>query len=147
MFSAFPGSRLRSLFAAAVLAAGAITSTADAQVLYGSLVGNITDPSHGAIPNAAVKIVNKGTAQEWSLTTNEIGAFSISTIPPGAYDVTISASGFQNAVREGVIVAANNVVRVDVALSVGAITETVRVRADVAVLQTDTADVRQEIRA
>src|SRR4051812_26270077 len=118
-----------------------------AQVLYGTILGNVTDPSHGAVPGANVKIVNKGTSQEWTLTTNEVGGFSMSTVPPGTYDVTISSAGFQTATREDVIVAANNAVRVDLTLAVGAISETVRVHAETATLQTDSSDVRQEIRA
>ena len=140
-------SRLLHVVAAAVLLAVLPPAVLEAQVLYGTIVGNVSDPSHGAVPGAAVKIVNKGTTQEWAMTSNELGGFSITTVPPGTYDVSVSASGFQGAAREGVIVTANNVVRVDITLSVGAVSETVHVHADAATLQTDSADVRQEIRA
>jgi hypothetical protein len=149
MYPSFtPRSRAKFLVATALLA-GLIFGVlaVEAQVLYGTIVGNVTDASHAAVPGAAVKIVNKGTSQEWNITANEVGVFSISTVPPGAYDVSISSQGFQTVTREGVIAAANNVVRVDVTLAVGAITETIRVQAEAATLQTDSADVRQEIRS
>jgi hypothetical protein len=31
---------------------------AHAQVLYGSLVGNVTDPHKGAVPNAAIRVTD-----------------------------------------------------------------------------------------
>lgn len=139
----------RTVLAAAFVLTGftAMVPTLDAQVLYGAIVGNVTDPSRAAVPGAAVKIANKGTSQEWSITANELGVFMISTVPPGTYDVTVTASGFQSVTRENVIVTANNVVRVDVTLPVGGVAETVRVTAEAAALQTDSADVRQEIQA
>ncbi len=143
---------LRKRWASCALAAAALFSgltavvpALEAQVLYGTIVGNITDPSQSAVPGATVKIVNKGTTQEWSITTNEVGVFSLSTVPPGTYDVSISAPGFQTVTREGAIVAANNVVRIDVALAVGTVTETLRVQAEAAVLQTDSGDVRKDL--
>jgi hypothetical protein len=149
MYPSFrPRGRAKFLVATALLAGLILGAPAvEAQVLYGTIVGNVTDASHAAVPGAAVKIVNKGTSQEWNITANEVGVFSISTVPPGSYDVSISSQGFQTVTREGVIAAANNVVRVDVTLAVGAITETVRVQAEAATLQTDSADVRQEIRS
>jgi hypothetical protein len=140
---------LRHVVAAALLVSVLLAGIPNlkAQVLYGTIVGNVTDPSHGAVPGATVKIVNKGTSQEFTITTNEVGGFSISTVTPGTYDVSISAAGFQTAAREAVVVAANNVVRLDLTLAVGAVSETVHVQADAATLQTDSADVRQEIRS
>jgi len=145
----FVNSHLAKILSAATLVAMLSfgTRAVEAQVLYGTIVGNATDPSHAAVPGAAVKITNRGTSQEWNIATNDLGVFSISTVPPGTYDVSISSSGFQTATRERVIVTANNVVRVDMALAVGAISEIVRVRAEAATLQTDSADVRQEIRS
>lgn len=125
----------------------AMAPAVDGQVLYGSIVGNVTDPSHAAVPNADVKIVNKGTSQEWTVAANELGVFSLSSVPPGTYDITVTAAGFQTVSRRDVIVTANNVVRVDVMLEVGSVTETVSVQSGLLTLQTDSADVRQEIRA
>jgi len=71
----------------------------NAQVLYGTLVGNVTDATGAGIPNAAVKITNMGTSQEWKTTTGALGAYSVPTIPPGAYEVAISAQGFRAFTR------------------------------------------------
>ncbi len=73
-----------------------MVSSAPAQVLYGTIVGGVTDSSRAAVPGAAVKAVNKGTGQEFSTTTGDGGSYVITTVPAGAYDVTISSTGFQS---------------------------------------------------
>lgn len=119
---------------------------AEAQVLYGTIVGNVTDPSHALVPGAAIRAVNTGTGQEWKAVANESGGFSISTIPAGKYDVTVSNTGFQT-LTQPVVVTANSIVRLDFVLNVGSVSESVTVGAAIASLQTDSADVRSEIRA
>ncbi len=138
---------IQILFLIALLAVSPTNTNLNAQVLYGTIVGTITDASGGAIPGASVKIVNIGTQQEWTAKANELGVFTVSTIPAGNYDVTVTNAGFQSFTQQGVRVTANNVVRVDVPLKVGAVTESVKVSASAAVLQTDSSDVRAEIRA
>lgn len=115
------------------------------QVLYGTLVGNVTDASESAIPGADVKIANLGTGQEWNITTNAGGVYSISTIAPGEYQITVSSEGFRTLRTSGVVVNANTTVRSDSTLQVGAVTETVEVSAQALALQTDTADIRDNI--
>ncbi len=65
-----------------------------AQVLYGSLTGTVTDPTGAAIPNAAVEVVNTGTALAKRINTDERGAFLLSDLPPGTYNLTVSAPSF-----------------------------------------------------
>ena len=93
-----------------------------------------------------MKIVNNGTRQEWNIRSNETGVYSLPSVPAGQYDVTVAVTGFQTHLEKGVPVAANNTVRVDVGLKVGAVAETIAVSAAAIVLQTDSADVRAEIK-
>src|SRR5215472_13368189 len=88
-------------------------SRASAQVLYGSIVGDVTDISKAAVPGATVRITNQETNQSRVATTNDGGVYSFPTIPGGTYDVTISKQGFQTFTERGVEVAADKVVRVD----------------------------------
>src|SRR5436305_7092903 len=108
---------------------------ANAQVLYGSIVGDVTDVSKAAVPGAAVRITNQETNQSRVGVTNDAGVYSFPTIPGGSYDVTISKQGFQTFTERGVEVAADKVVRVDASLPVGAMTETVQVTGSAATLQ------------
>src|SRR5690348_14771614 len=77
---------------AALLTAGA----AKAQVLYGSLVGMVKDSTGAVVPGGAVTVVNTGTAQSLSVTTDSTGSYSFPNLLPGSYDVTITAKGFRS---------------------------------------------------
>lgn len=137
-----------SRFICTVVAASVVLLTspsASAQILYGGLVGNVTDSSGGAVPGAKVKInqVLTGTTRE--AITNESGTYRFPTISPGGYSVTIQAGGFRAFSRPGVEVAVNSLTRVDARLEVGELTEQVTVETSSVALQTDRAEVRHEV--
>ncbi len=135
---------LSALFLTVLLVWGGAPS-AQAQVLYGSIVGNVVDPSEAAVPDATVTVIHVETGVSRSTTTSATGAYSFPTLPTGTYEVRISKPGFQSYSRTGVPVTINNITRVDVTLSVGAVAESVLVTAEAAALQTDRAEVRAEI--
>jgi len=116
-----------------------------AQVLYGSILGNVVDPSEAAVPDATVKITHVETGLSRSTTTSATGAYSFPTIPAGTYELRIAKPGFQTHSRTGVQVTINTITRVDVTLATGAVAESVQVTAETAALQTDRAEVRAEI--
>src|SRR6266566_4062837 len=120
---------------------------ADAQVLYGSLVGNVRDPSGAAVPGATVSATQQETDQTRSTTTNQTGEYSLTTLAAGTYVVRISAQGFKTSSRTGVQVAINSVTRVDATLELGAVSQSVEVSAAAAVLQTDRADIHHDLTA
>ena len=116
-----------------------------AQTLYGQLVGNVRDASEAAVVGAAVTAVNVNTNQSRETITDSVGSFSIPTLEAGTYTVKVVKAGFSTAAETNVVVSINTVTRVDVALKVGATSETINVTAESAVLQTDRAEVRTEI--
>jgi hypothetical protein len=119
----------------------------NAQVLYGSLTGNVTDPSSAAIPAAKVQVVNNETGMTRQAETDSRGAYLFSNLPFGSYKVTVDAKGFKTSIVDRVQVNVNEVRRVDVAAQIAQATETVEVAANSAVLQTDKSDVHSEISA
>jgi hypothetical protein len=136
-------------FATSLLLIIAFTSTArlNAQVLYGSIIVDVRDQSAGAVPGAEVTITNSDTGWTRSATSNDIGAATFTSVPPGSYEVRVSISGFKEFRTTGVRVVEDNVLRVNSMLEVGQVTDSVTVSAGVAVLQTDRADVRTELPA
>ncbi len=119
-----------------------------AQVLYGSLVGNVVDPSGGAVPGAKVTVTQQQTGFSRSVSTDQAGGYSITTLTPGTYSVKISATGFKAFERTEVRVALNTVSRVDAAMELGAVNQTVEVSGTEApLLQTERADVHHELNA
>ncbi|MGH9631533.1 MAG: TonB-dependent receptor, partial [Bryobacteraceae bacterium] len=105
----------------------------------------MSDTAAAVVPNAAVKVTNVETGQEISAETNPVGSYTLSNLPPGTYDISISAPGFRTLARRGVLITANTVRRENAALEVGEVTEAITVNASAVALQTDTADVHTEI--
>src|SRR5918999_3548204 len=119
-----------------------LPGAARAQVLYGSLTGNVTDSAGAAVPGATVTAVNAGTNVSKETTTNDEGIYQFSDLLPGVYKVSITGTGFSTSLSEGVNIEVNNVRRLDVTLQPGGVSDTVTVSADaLAALQTDRGDV------
>jgi hypothetical protein len=116
-----------------------------AQVLYGGLVGNVTDPSGAVVPNAEVRARNLDTGDLLQTTTGNTGSFAIGNVPPGRFEVTITKEGFGTFKAPSVSVEMNTQARVDAALQVGNTNATITVSTQDAQLQTDSADVHDAI--
>jgi hypothetical protein len=132
----------RTLAAALLLAAA---DTAQGQVLYGSLVGNVTDSSAAAVPGVEVQATNASTNQTRTVLTNSEGGYTLPNLAAGSYVLTFSKAGFRPVRNTQILVSINTVIRTDAQLEVGALTESVTVSTDAVALQTDRAEVRAEI--
>ena len=119
----------------------------NAQVLYGSIVGNVTDAQGASIPAATVTVTSKETNLTREVVTNETGAYNVANVPPGTYDVRVVLEGFREYQQTSVPVAAGQISRVNAKLELGALTETVTVASNAELLQTDKAEVRSVIRS
>jgi len=141
---------LRRLWKVVVLLAVSILLTlvaqpVPAQVLFGSVSGTITDQSGAGVPKAHVTLINKATSVQKEGDADESGHYIITDVPPGNYDLKISASGFKPLTQTNLTVAANTVMNGDAKLQVGAITEQVTVEASTVTLQTEKTDVHTEL--
>ncbi len=132
--------------ALAFVCALAAPRAAAGQVLYGSVVGSVHDPSGAAIPGATVTITHLETKAAREGISDETGAYRFPALQTGTYTVTVTLSGFKTFSRD-VPVTINSITRVDATLEVGALSETVLVEAASPVLQTDRAEVRSELKA
>lgn len=124
-----------------------LTSPAYSQVLYGSLVGEITDPTGAVVAGAKISISNRDTNQTREGTSGPNGRYSLQNVVAGTYDVKVESPGFQGFAQTGVLITINTVSRLDIALRVGDVTEQVTVEASAAQLQADKSDVHVEIGA
>lgn len=95
----------------------------------GTITGTVTDPSGGVVAGATVTATNTGTGTEKKTVTDNSGSYSFVDLPPGMYTITSEAVGFRKTTlsAQRLIVASN--LRLDVALEVGAVTESVTVDA------------------
>ena len=135
---------MKRLFVAFLLVSLAALPAA-AQVLYGSLTGIVHDAAGAVIPNASVRVVNAGTAQEFNSVTNDVGSYTVSSLTPGTYTLTVGAKGFRTLTKREIAIAPNEVRREDLSLDVGQVNETVTVEAGQVTLQTDKADVHTDL--
>ena len=69
---------------------------ANAQVLYGGLVGNAQDPQGAVLPGVAVSITNVGTGLKLDTVTDETGSYVFRNLLPGTYDMTLTLRGFKS---------------------------------------------------
>jgi hypothetical protein len=136
---------LTRLALAALLAVGLLAGAANAQALYGSIVGNVTDPQGAVLPGAAVTITNTGTGLRLDTVTDDTGSYVFRNLLPGDYDLTLTLKGFKEMRQSAIVVTAGNPKRVDVVLEIGTAQETVNVTADAATLKTEKADLSTEI--
>ncbi len=135
----------RILLFGCIVALSFLARKSNAQVLYGSIVGAVTDSGTAAVPGATVRITHLETNQSRQLTTTDAGNYVFSDAPAGTYEVVITKDGFQSFTARDVKVDSNSVVRVNAILQVGAVSQSVVVSAEAAALQTDRADVHSEL--
>ena len=137
---------LHLLYSTLIIAALTTTST-DAQILYGGLVGTVTDANGAVVPGARVTIVNTETNLTRETTTDARGGFSFVNVLAGPYDVKVTLQGFREAVRSGVPVTTGQISRADLTLQIGELSESITVRSEAELLQTDKADVHTELKS
>lgn len=124
-----------------VCVTGFLPCRAKAQILYGSITGNVTDATGAVVQGAVVTATNVGTNTSKEVTTNKSGGYLVENLQPGTYEVVISAPSFTSAQLPGIVLTPNTLHRVDVRLRVGASNSTVDVTASGSALQTDSATV------
>jgi hypothetical protein len=134
--------RLSAVVLVTMMLVWAAHPVAGAQVLYGTLTGNVTDQNDAGVPDSKVVALNVDTGVSKETTTNDSGVYVFSDLLPGLYKVTIESRSFKTYVAENVRVEANTARRVDAEIEAAGVTETVVVSDESAIpLQTDRADV------
>src|SRR5260221_10716719 len=111
----------------AVLSFLASVRPVQAQLLQGSITGNVTDASQAAVAGAKVVATEQTTNFARDTTTNAAGVYNLPTMPPGSYKVTVTAPSFQTSTVTGVRVSPEEVTRTNVILTIGQLSQTVEV--------------------
>jgi hypothetical protein len=127
---------LATISSATVLAQGTAT---------GSVSGTAVDSGGGVIPGASVTVKNKATGTLFNAVTNDAGSFTVPSLDPGVYTVTVSLTGFKTAALDDVRVQPGVPVSVKATLEVGSLEETVVVIASSGLVNTQTATVSADL--
>src|SRR6266536_2255006 len=112
------------------------------QAETGSVTGVVTDPQGGTVAGADVTLTDVATKSARTTTSNDAGRYHFASVAAGNYDLTISKSGFKTFRAASQRVSVGTQRTVDVALEVGALTETVVVTSQAGTeLQTGNASI------
>lgn len=129
------------------LAALAISTAASAQGggVTASLSGAVVDTSGAVLPGADIVVVNDATKSQFTAVTNAQGGFSIPSLDPGTYTVTVTMMGFKTKVLRDVVINAGVPASVRPEMEVGGLEEVIEVRGGSEIVQTQTAAVSTTI--
>src|SRR5579864_790543 len=134
---------MRSLFAAACLFL--FSTAAFGQGDRGTITGTITDQQGAVIANATIEARNVETEALYPATSTAAGVYTLSQLPVGTYEVSVTVPGFKKFVRQGLRVEVAQTLGIDIALEVGVTSESVTVSGDASLLKTETADVSHNV--
>ena len=120
-----------------------LLSNASAQVITGTITGTVTDATGAVAPNTKITATGVATGVQTMATTNQSGIYTLPFLSAGDYTITAENSGFKKTVNGPFKLEVNQTARVDVALQIGNVTESVEVRDSVPTLQTESTQTGQ----
>ncbi len=127
---------MRSLITAILFCIGAPLC---AQTPSATIVGSIKDATGSVVPQAAIQVRNTATNEVRRASSAETGEFAVTNLAPGSYEVSVERSGFRRLQRSGIELQVAQVVRLDLAIELGEVTQTVEVSAHAPLLNTENA--------
>src|SRR5581483_1361673 len=114
---------------------------ANAQNITGSLSGRVIDAQGAAVSNAVVTVSEASRNFATKTNTTTAGDFTFAGLQPGTYSLAVEAPGFKKLSRTNIALDANDKLAVgDLPLEVGAVTESIEVSANAALLQTESVE-------
>jgi hypothetical protein len=118
-----------------------------AQSDRGAITGTISDPAGAMIPKVSIEAMNTETGAIYQTVSSTTGNYTLAQLPVGLYQLTASQAGFKQYSRTGITVMVAQTLRIDVALEVGDIKETVTVIADAPLLKTESGELSHNVTA
>jgi len=120
-------------------------TTASAQTVYGSLVGNVADATGSAVPNATLTLTNLGTNESRTAQADTGGNYTFVNLLPGSYSIAAEKAGFKKLVRQPIEIQVNSAIRVDLPIEIGDSKQTVQVSSESPLVQTQNATIGTEV--
>jgi hypothetical protein len=122
--------RCRSWLVVFLLSGTLLAVPALAQEQTGSIEGTIRDSSGGVLPGVTVEVRSPALVGVSSVVTDSTGVYRFPALPPGRYSVNATLPGFTSGVVENVTLSLGQILKIDLALAVAGLTETVQVTAE-----------------
>lgn len=108
-----------------------------AQITTAEITGTISDPGDAVLTGATVTATNVSTNTQRSVTTSNVGGYSIPALPPGVYTLRVEMKGFNSQVRTGIELQVAQVLRIDLTLQLGNVSEVVEVQGGAPLIETE----------
>jgi hypothetical protein len=134
--------RQAPLFLSVVLLAWSLALHAQSS---GEFVGTVTDPSGAPIAGAKVTTTETATGLQRTAVTSAEGFYTVPSLRPAAYKISVEAAGFRTSVEPGITLEADQKATVNFKLVLGAVTETVSVQASTVQVDTTTGTIKQVV--
>ena len=115
------------------------------QMNTGEIAGILTDPAGSYINRALVTATHIATQQQHKVTTSDGGQYLFPQLPLGEYELSIDADGFKRFIQKGIVLHAGDHVRRDFSLALGSYSQSVVVGAVPALMQVESAELRDAI--
>jgi hypothetical protein len=110
-----------------------------AQQETATITGEVRDANGSVVPKATITVTNVETNVSIKSETNDQGLYTVPSLKPGSYSITVEKTGFKKSVRSGVTLQVNQVARLDVNMQVGELTTAVEVVEAATLLETETS--------
>ena len=133
---------MRKSFLAACLMAAALATMCFAQRDRGILTGIVTDPTGAVLANVQLSVVRVETNSTIQAATTDAGAYTVPNLPVGLYRIEVEAPGFKKLERSNIRLEMGQTLRVDLAMEVGAVTESVAITAELSRVETESPRVQ-----
>ena len=117
-------------FLVGIAFAALLATNLPAQSIYGTLTGIVSDPSQAVVAGATIKLRDEQSGSQRDTVTNADGYYTFVSVPPGAYQLTVVASGFETFKETGIAIGGGDKLNVNVTLKVGSTANTVVVTSD-----------------
>jgi hypothetical protein len=110
-----------------------------------AIFGGVSDTQGAAIPGASVTLISTGTSQVRKVATDESGQYLFPSLPIGSYSIIVEQPAFKRYERTGILLQANDNVKVEVALEVGDIKTTVSVDAAASQVEVRSSTIKETV--
>jgi outer membrane receptor protein involved in Fe transport len=112
-------------------------AVANAQSADATLTGTVKDSSGAILPGATITVRNRGTNDSRTTLSGAEGLYRVTNLPRGSYDVKAELQGFQTVTQTDVLLTVGETVRLDFAMTVGGLNETVSVTSQATLVNTE----------
>jgi hypothetical protein len=115
------------------------------QGYFGTITGEVTDPSGAAVPQARVVLIDQAKGFTFNTRSDGSGRYLFTSIPPGTYSVSVEAPGFAKEVRTSIVLNVSQNASANFQLKLAGVTQTVQVAGQAQMLSTEDAVTGQTV--